>query len=259
MEKIRRFGHFTPNREIVRPSIAIPYGTSEMVMTALRKGVVDCAVTVCDGAGTVVTADADVVQGIGARMNGLFHTTPIAEVQSKLRARGCIIFDDAAIDQLRGIRAAVDAGYSTLGVTVNSCCGESLEAMRGLETALEIGMTIAAVCATGVSAERAEAIVRFADLTWSCGSRHMRDLGSKAILQITQGIPIFVYTRRGLEMIAAYADDDGEAVIGALDPRKQYLLYSGAGDRRIRLGNNLLNLREAALPVPGKRCPEPLV
>ena len=43
----------------------------------------------------------------GARMNGLFYTSPIPEVQAKLRACGCLVFDDARIDQVAGLRRAV--------------------------------------------------------------------------------------------------------------------------------------------------------
>jgi hypothetical protein len=73
----------------VRERIEVPYGASEMLMYALRKGVIEAAVVACDGAGTVVVDRPEVVQGIGAGMNGLFFTTPIREVVERLASEGC--------------------------------------------------------------------------------------------------------------------------------------------------------------------------
>lgn len=256
--KIEEFGHFTPGREIVRDSIDVPYGTSEMLMYALRKGVLDCAVTVCDGAGTVVTDNPRVIQGIGARMNGLFHTSPIASVQNELRRQGCTVFDDAGIDQVRGLRSAIDLGFRKIGLTVNICHGDSFAALRAVENDSGVSLLIAGVCSTGATRRRAEEAVRHSDVAWSCASRHMRELSRDARLQLTLGIPVFVYTGRGLEFLAAYSDEDGGRLIRGLNPEKQYLASGGRPGTRIRLGKNTLCLAEATLPVPGKHAPEPL-
>jgi len=53
-------------------------------MYAMRKNVIDSAVLVCDGAGTVIVNRPEIVQGIGARMNGLFYTTPIKNMIVRL-------------------------------------------------------------------------------------------------------------------------------------------------------------------------------
>ena len=117
-EKIARFGHFTERREIQRGDIAVPYGASEMIMFAMRKGHFDCAVTVCDGAGTVLCDQPDLVQGIGARMNGTFYTTPIPAVISRLEEHGCHVpFPDTAeINQVGGLRRAAELGYKRIAV-----------------------------------------------------------------------------------------------------------------------------------------------
>ena len=46
---------------------------------------------VCDGAGTVITDSAKVVQSIGARMHNIVMTSPIDKVIRKLGALGCFI------------------------------------------------------------------------------------------------------------------------------------------------------------------------
>ncbi len=258
LEKMRQFGHFSPKRQLTRNTIAVPYGASEMLMYAMEKGVLDCAVTVCDGAGTVVSTEPSVVQGIGARMNGLFYTTPIVEIQDQLRAQGCVVNEDAKIDQLRGAQEAVSAGCSGIGITVNLRYGDNLERLREFEKEAGVSLTLIGICSTGTSEARSREAVKHADIVWACASKFMRKAGCEAILQVTQGIPINVYTEKGLEFLAAYSDDEGASVLRELDLDGQYLLHGGAGDKKIVLGKHRLSLRKTELPVAGKRGPTPL-
>jgi putative methanogenesis marker protein 8 len=257
-QKINEFGHFTCQRQTRRSDIAVPYGTSEMFMKALTGGVIDCAITVSDGAGSVITDDPSVVQGIGARMNGVFYTTPVVEVIEKYRNLGCTVFDDGRIDQMRSVRAAVSAGYRRIAVTVNAFYGESYSEIRDLEAAFGVDITLAAVCSTGVSEARAQELTDHADISWSCASGHVRDLGCRAILQLTYGIPVFIYTRKGLDLIAAYSDSAGASKLTNLDLEKQYLLASDIEGEKITIGKNYLRLAPATLPVIKGRQPRPL-
>ena len=257
-QKIEEFGHFTCCRQSRRDDIVVPYGTSEMFMTALRRGVVDCTITVSDGAGSIITDDPSVVQGVGARMNGVFYTTPIEQVIDGYRTLGCVVFDDARIDQVRAIRTAASRGYRRIAVTVNAFYGERYPEIRDLEKELGVYIILAAICSTGVSREKAQELTDHSDIGWSCASYHVRDLGRLAVLQLTYGIPVFVYSRRGLELIAAFSDDNGAAKINSLDPDKQYILASDVSGERIAMGRGHLFLAPAALPVMKRKHPEPL-
>jgi putative methanogenesis marker protein 8 len=257
-QKIAEFGHFSCSRQTRLDDIAVPYGTSEMFMRAMRRGVIDCAVTVSDGVGSIVTDDPSVVQGVGARMNGVFYTTPIKEVIEKFRDLGCTVFDDARIDQVRAVRAAASAGFRRIAVTVNGFYGDSYGEVRDLEAALGIEITLAAVCTTGVSDRRAEEITRYADIGWSCASGKIRKLGSSAILQLTYGIPVFIYTERGLALMAAYSDEQGAGTLLGLDQTKQYILATDVAGQEIAVGKGHLYLAPATLPVIRGRQPEPL-
>lgn len=257
-QKIDEFGHFTCCRQSQRDDIVVPYGTSEMFMMALKRGIVDCTITVSDGAGSIITSDPSVVQGVGARMNGVFYTTPIKDVIEKYRRLGCTVFDDGRIDQLRAIRTAASQGYRRIAVTVNAFYGESYRETRGLEEDLGVDIVLAAICSTGVSRERAQELTDYADIGWSCASRHVRELGCSAILQLTYGIPVFVYSPKGLELIAAYSDEYGRERLKNLDPGKQYILASDVGGERITVGKGYLYIAPATLPVIKGRQPEPL-
>lgn len=257
-EKIREFGHFGCSREIQREGIAVPYGTSEMFMMGLKRGLVECTITVSDGAGSVITDDPSVVQGVGARMNGVFYTTPIGEVINGYRNLGCVVFDDGRIDQVRAIHAAAAAGYRRIAVTVNAFYGESYREVRGLEKSLGVDLFIAAVCSTGIDEKRAEEMAQYSDIAWSCASGHVRDLGRLAILQLTYGIPVFVYTLKGVGMLAGYSDDRGAGILNNLDPDKQYLMASDVHGERIAMGRGRLYIAPAKLPVLKRNQPEPL-
>ncbi len=258
-EKISQLKQFTPEREVWQADFGVPFGASEMFMVALRKGVIDCAVTVCDGAGTVGTNVPEVVQGIGARMNGVFYTSPIRQVQEKLRSHQCILLEDARIDQVEGVHRAIAAGFCRIAVTANARVGSRLDEFRELERTAGVSVTVAAVCTTGIDADRANEVVTTSDLAWACASRQVREQAVQARVQVTQGIPIYVYTARGLEILAAYSDDAGARILRGLDADKQYLLAAGRRDGvPVVLGNYPLRLREAQLPVRAANEPVPL-
>jgi putative methanogenesis marker protein 8 len=229
-----------------------------MFMMALKCGIVDCAVTVSDGAGSIITADPSVVQGVGARMNGVFYTTPIKGVIDMYRKLRSIVFDDGRIDQLRAIRAAASAGYRRIAVTINAFYGESYRETRRLEEELGVDIILAAICSTGVSEERAQELTDYADIGWSCASHYVRKLGRRAILQLTYGIPVFVYSPKGLELIAAYSDQHGAKTLKNLDPGKQYILAWDVGGEKITVGKGYLYLAPATLPVLKGKPPDPL-
>jgi len=248
-EKIQRFGLFTEHRELVRKRIEVPYGASEILMYAMEKGIIDAVVVVCDGAGTVVVERPEVVQGIGARMNGLFYTSPIPAVIERLEALNSrVVFRDARINQIEGVKEAVRLGYRSIAVTVNSYMDERVEELRAIEQVQRVRVYSMMVCATGVTEERLLEIQRDADVVWSCGSPELRKIiGKKAILQITSKIPVFVLTPKGLEIIAGYSSN--EDLLRSLGPKHQYLIAGNRRGTKIVMGTFQTYLTEAELPV----------
>ena len=257
-DKILKFGHFTANRELRREDIAIPYGASELLMYAMRGNVIDSAVVVCDGAGTVIVNEPAIVQGIGARMNGLFYTSPISTIIDKLREENSyVVFPEtASIDQSTGLKKAAELGYKNIAVTINACMEEELSKIKEIEKKHNISAISVAVCTTGISKERIEEIVKYADLVWSCASEEVRKAGEKAILQLSTKIPVFVLTEKGLDLVEAYFSD--ERPIKDLDLRKQYLISGRYKGKRIKMGNFVTYLTEAKLPIRSEKEPRPL-
>jgi len=83
--KIAGFGFCCGNRAFDAEPI-VAYGASEMMRIWLDKGLIDCAVVVCEGAGTVITAKSELVQSIGARLTGIIKTSPIHETIEHIKA-----------------------------------------------------------------------------------------------------------------------------------------------------------------------------
>ena len=255
-EKISKFGHFTEKRGLYRNDIAIPYGASEILMYAMRKKVIDAAVVVCDGAGTVIVSKPGIVQGIGARMNGLFFTTPLYKIMEKLeKANSRIVFQDAHINQIEGAKKAASLGYKNIAVTINGFMDEDLSRLKEIEEDYEISITSLIVCTTGVTEKRIHEIEKYADLVWSCASEEIREIiGKEAILQLSKKIPVFVLTRKGLNLVSGYSSD-GKLVKNS-DSNKQYIIAGSHKGRKIKMGNFDTYLSEAKLPIRHRKQPK---
>jgi putative methanogenesis marker protein 8 len=255
-EKIEKFGSFTARRQLSREDIAVPYGASEMMMYAMNKGAIDAAVTVCDGAGSVIADNPSLVQGIGARMNGLFYTTPIREVIDEIEAQnGKIVFPETAdIDQAKGLERAAQEGYRNIAVTINGFTEEDISRIRAIEEQYSITAVCIIVCTTGILQERTDHIAQHADLVWSCASDKVREIvGRKSIMQITLGIPVFVLTQKGLNFASYYCSKS--EILQNLDTSRQYLIAGNVRGTHITMGTFSTYLSETTLPVRSKHEP----
>lgn len=216
---MQKMGMYGPKRVLELRDMPVSFGASEVLCSALSEGLVDAAVVVCEGAGTVVAARPDVLQAVGAHMTGLLSTEPIPEIQSGLEERGCLLLDgQASIDQLGGLEKAASAGYKNIAITVAGAqAGDgAAQEMRCREEGLGIHAAILAVHTTGIRPEQAAAIAESCDLVWSCASKAVREVvGNSALLQIGITIPVFALTGMGKRLILNHAQHfEGQLVLG---------------------------------------------
>ena len=205
--RIRDFGMCTGDR-VVEMDTFVGFGASETFMTALRHGLLDSTVTVCEGAGTVITANPALVQGIGARLSGVIETTPIEGIIKKLKDKGGETLDPPRIKQTAGLQIALEFGYKKIGVTVSTL--EDAQHCR----AISEHSVIFGVHLTGISREDAEAFCDTADLITACASPHIRELAKdKALLQAGTAIPIFALTSIGKDLLLERAKEVDEALL----------------------------------------------
>ncbi|MCX8207293.1 MAG: DUF2099 family protein [Methanothrix sp.] len=200
---IRDLGMYSPHRVLELAEDPVSFGASEILMDGMIEGLVDAAVVVCDGAGTVVITRPDVLQAVGAHMPGLVKTESIKEIQDGLEQRGCILIDrHATIDQIRGFVAAVDAGFERVAVTLAGSMSSDARDLRAIGARALRRPMILAVHTTGIGSDEAVALAESCDIVWSCASRAVRDIvGARAMLQIGVSIPVFAMTQEGKRLV----------------------------------------------------------
>jgi putative methanogenesis marker protein 8 len=207
--RILTFGMCTDKREVLGKGEFVGFGASELLSAGLRFGLVDCAVIASDGAGTVLVANPELVQGIGGRMSGLVKTSPLPGVIARIEKEGGIVLDPetARIDQVAGTVLAYAEGFKRVAVTIAS----PADATRIRITCPEA--LIIAVHTTGLSKEEAAELADSADLVTACASRWVREVaGARALLQAGTAIPVFAMTKRGKALILDKLKETDEQV-----------------------------------------------
>jgi len=206
--KIAGFGFCCGNRAFDDESI-VAYGASEMMCVWLEKGLIGCAVVVCEGAGTVITSNGKLVQAIGARLTGIVRTSPIPEIIKKIRSEGGIVLDEksAIIDQVKGVKKALDLGFRRVAVSVAGFQSKAISEIRRLEVDAKAEVLIFSVCNTCVSKSDVKHIAK-ADFVCASASKILREeIGKKAILQLGVTIPVYALTDRGKRLVLAYLQE----------------------------------------------------
>lgn len=198
-ERIRNYGMFTKERQVVSDEDFVGFGASELLSSAMVAGLVDCAVIACDGAGTVIATTPQLIQGIGGRMSGLVSTTPIPEVIKRIERAGGRVLDktNARLDQPSGVSMARALGFRKVAVTV--AIAKDCESIRAeCPNAIIVGVHL-----TGITKSEAEIFANNADLISACASRWVREVaGPKALLQAGSAIPVFAMTPSAKKIVA---------------------------------------------------------
>jgi putative methanogenesis marker protein 8 len=202
--RIKQHGMFSPRRKLEMDTF-VGFGASESMMTGIIRGIIDAAVTVCDGAGTVITDNPSLVQGMGGWISGLTRTQPIIEVIEGIEARGGHVLspEDARIDQYAGAKWAAD-GFSNFSVTVADA--DTAEKLRVLEEESDVRIMIIGVHLTGIGPEDAKRLLAMADIVTGCASKHIREQ-VKPKVQVGTAVPLFGLTQWGKELLVERAKD----------------------------------------------------
>ncbi len=211
--RIKEFGMFTPHRKIEMETF-VGFGASETFMTALERRLLDACVTACDGAGTVITNNPKLVQGIGAKISGLIETSPIPKLIERIEQAGGIVLDKdtAAIDQPKGIKKSIDAGYKKIGVSVTSV--KDIRAIRKLENTHNVATVCFGVHATCIPESEAKEFLELVDIATGCTSKWIRaGINGKAIAQFGTAIPVFAITQIGKELLLERAKEAKDPIL----------------------------------------------
>ena len=198
--RIEDFGMCTPNR-VLRMKDFLSFGVSEILSTLIEEEMIDCVVAVCEGCGTVILTESELVQGVGGRVSGLVSTTPITKIMESLGKDNVLDPENCKIDQLEGARKAMDMGYKDIAITIVSA--EDAKKLRELEEeSNNVNIYLFVVHTTGLTQEEAEALFDSADIITGCASKTIRKTGEdREIYSVGASIPIYGVTQAGKNFI----------------------------------------------------------
>ena len=199
--RIESFGLFTKDRVVLDDSPFVGFGTSEIFMSALNKGFLDTVVVVSDCAGTVVTNNPKLVQGLCGRISGIIQTTPVQEVIEKIEEAKVTVLskEDASINQINGVKLAIKLGYKKIGVSVSNL-KDAFE-IKKLEQD-DIKIITFGVHTTGINLSDYNEYLQYIDIISACASKNL--LKSKSLqikAQAGSGVPIFALSNLGKELL----------------------------------------------------------
>jgi putative methanogenesis marker protein 8 len=198
--RIDDFGMCTPRRALTMKDF-LSFGVSEIICTAIRQKKVDAAVLVCEGCGTLIVTDPDMVQGIGGRVSGLVSTTPIPALIVRIGPQYVLDPKTARIDQVDGVKKAIGMGFKNIAVSIID--GSTAREMKRLEKRHPgVNIYTFVVHVTGMPEEEAALAFEHSDIATGCASKYIREVGAKkAICKVGDSIPIFGITPRGKELV----------------------------------------------------------
>ncbi|WOF15873.1 DUF2099 family protein [Methanoplanus sp. FWC-SCC4] len=197
-ERISSFGMCTRKRCVISGDDFVLFGASELLSSALLSKIIDCAVIACDGAGTVIAKNPELIQGIGGKMSGLVKTCPYEEVIKNIESNeGFVPFkEDASIDPFGGVEKALELGFSKIAVTVASSHEAEKIRQKYPET------VIVAVHTTGAEREDAVRFTENSDIISACASSFLREIaGPKALVQGGSSVPVYAMTENGKKIV----------------------------------------------------------
>ena len=212
--RIDDFGMCTPNRQLKMKDY-LNFGISEIMSTLLDENMIDCVVMVLEGCGTLIVNEPELVQGIGGRVSGLVKTSPIPELIAKFDEELIVNPKIAEINQMKGIKLAIEHGFKNIAVTV--ALAEDAEKIKQLQNENpDINIYVFVVHTSKLSAHDARALFNVCDVATGCASKNMREIGEAESVKIVgQSIPIFARTEMGKKFLEMRLDK-----IGGEKPKK---------------------------------------
>lgn len=170
--RIDNFGMCTKNRKITLPDM-LSVGISEILKTNRELDVIDVVVGACDGVGTLLMDDPDIIQGVGGRVSALISTTPIPEIIEKVGIENVLDPKNASLDPISGIEMAIKKGYKNIAVTVLP--SKLIKQIREIPIPDDVKIYILVAHTTNATKNIIKDAFKYADIISACASKHVRD------------------------------------------------------------------------------------
>lgn len=200
MEKrIREFGMCTPQR-VVKMKDFLSFGISEILKTNIERGLIDCVVGVCEGVGTLLMNDPEIIQGVGGRVSALISTTPIPEVIEQVGVENVVNPETADLDPIKGLEMAIEKGYKNIAITILP--SKTIEEIAQYPLPEDVNTYMFVAHTTNASLEEVESAFNYCDVITACASDKVRDYAEKEKAYYSGSkVPIFAITEKGKEFL----------------------------------------------------------
>lgn len=198
-KRIEEFGMCTPQRSFdVEDTMS--FGTSETLKTNMINGNVDCVVGACEGVGTLLIDDADLVQGVGGRVSALISTTPIDEVIDNVGRDNVLNPETAELNPLKGLEMAIERGYKNIAITIIPT--EMVRDLRQYPKPENVNIFIFVAHTTNVSQKAAEMLFDYADVISGCSSINIRETAEeRKPYYAGKKVPLYAVTENGRKLL----------------------------------------------------------
>ena len=195
--RINEFGMCTPSLNV---EDTMSFGTSETLKTNMINGNVDCVVGACEGVGTLLIDDAELVQGVGGRVSALISTTPIEEVIDKVGRGNVLNPETAELDPLKGLEMAINRGYKNIAITIIPT--ELVKDLREYPKPEDVNVYIFVAHTTNVSKKEAELLFDYSDVISGCSSVNIRETAEERKPYYSgKKVPLYAVTENGRKLL----------------------------------------------------------
>jgi putative methanogenesis marker protein 8 len=193
--RIKDFGLCTENRK-VRASDFMAFGASEIMSSALADGKIEAAVIACDGAGTAIVTDPELLEGLCGRISGLIETSPLKVVQDAVGRENILDPEECEINAVKGADMAAQR-YQKFAVTVANPHDASAIRRKYGDRAV-----IVAVHTSAIGPKGAEIYFDNCDIVTACAGAPIRkEAGKRDIVVAGNKVEVYGVTDVGKQMV----------------------------------------------------------
>jgi len=197
--RIADFGMCTKDR-VLKMDDMLSVGISEILRSNVELGNIDCVVGACEGTGTLLMTDADLVQGVGGRVSGLISTTPIPEIIEQVGRENILDPETAELNQLKGLEMAIDKGYKNIAVTILPC--PMVKQLREYPVDDDVNVYIFVAHTTGTSVDETKMLFETADIVTACSSKNIIEYAQiKKPYYYGESVPIYAISEDGRRLL----------------------------------------------------------
>lgn len=206
--RIDDFGMCTKNR-VLKMDDMLSVGISEILRSNLEMGNIDCVVGACEGVGTVLLTDPDIVQGVGGRVSGLVSTTPIKEVIDGVGIDNVLDPDEATLNPLEGLKMALNRGFKNIAITILP--SDMVKILREYPVDDDVNVFILVAHTTKTKKEDVKMLFDNADIITACASKNIIEYAQIAKpYYYGNSVPIYAVSDNGKHLLDTRLDCIGK-------------------------------------------------